>query len=255
MNERAEVSSQKVITYMLVGFAITLLLMVMYMLFVEQTDPASAVCGDGRINCEPWQTGAIYCRTNGIEVLFARSDDSRQGQQALFANRLDIGAAGIPEGQNAILLASNADAYTLHRLSDARIQFTSPGLEGGTLYTFQFRYPECIGAGPVNPVGNTPLPPTITPFPTNTPIFLGAISFSCGPAAGQYSLNHTGLPAAPPITYSLATSPIVDIQNGTFPTGTGTIPFNYSGGPVAFVVSGTYSTLATTVTIPTLNCP
>lgn len=257
MSKQAEVSSQKAMTYIVVGFAVTLLLMMMYMLFVTQTDSASAVCGDGRINCDPWQTGAIYCRTTGIEVLFARTDDSRQGQRALFASRLTIDSSGVPEGQNAILLASNSDAYTLHRLSDARIQFTSPGLEGGSLYTFQFHYPNCIGSGPVNPVSNpnTPLPPTDTPQPTATPLFLGAISLSCGPGADGYSLNYTGIPANPPITYNLTTSPNPDNQMGTVPIGTGSLPFTYSGGAVPFSVGGTFTAMTTTVTLPTLNCP
>lgn len=252
MEQSKESSQQHILLVVAILTGVAILMFTS--LFVFGVNPAEAVCGDGRINCDPWQTGAIYCQDNGIRVLYARSDDSRQGQQALFVSRADVDNSGIPSGIDALLLASNASAYTLHRLSDARIQFTSPGLEAGTLYTFFFHYPACIGAGPVfldSPSVNiTPtLPPTLTPAPPS----IGAHSITCGPNAGEYTLNYSGISVGANITYTISTNPTVDNHAGTLPVGTGSITFNYSGVGL-FNVTGTYSD---TPLVPdtAANCP
>ena len=260
MEQSKESSQQHILLVIAILTGVAILMFAS--LFVFGVNPAEAVCGDGRINCDPWQTGAIYCEDDGIRVLYARSDDSRQGQQALFASRADIDDSGIPSGTDAVLLASNDSAYTLHRLSDARIQFTSPGLELGTLYTFFFHYPVCIGAGPVfldSGIGGdpnagsldtpTPLPPTLTPAPPS----VGAHSITCGPNAGEYTLNYSGIGAGANITYTISTNPTVDNHAGTLPVGTGSITFNYSGVGL-FNVTGTYSD---TPLVPdtAANCP
>jgi len=258
MAQSKESPQQHILLVVAILTGVTILMFIS--LFVFGVNPAKAVCGDGRINCDPWQTGAIYCQDDGIRVLYARSDDSRQGQEALFVSRADIEDRGIPSGTDAFLLASNTSAYTLHRLSDARIQFTSPGLETGTLYTFFFHYPACIGAGSVfieSGLGGdinagiidtpTPMPATLTPAPPT----IGAHSVTCGPNVGEYTLNYAGISVGANITYTISTSPTVDNYAGTLPAGTGSIPFTYSG-------TGTFDVVVTYVAgVPdtAINCP
>jgi hypothetical protein len=91
---------------------------------------------DGRINADAFQTGAIYCRKTGIEVLYSIDGDPREGQRAFFVSSEDIMAVGIPTTDTR--LAATTDGYALYRLSNGLFYFVAPGLESGKQYIFQW---------------------------------------------------------------------------------------------------------------------
>lgn len=91
---------------------------------------------DGRINQDAFQTAAIYCRKDGIDVLYSIDGDSREGQRAFFVSNDDIMEVGIPSTNT--ILASTSDGYTLYRIEDGMFFFIAPGLEAGKPYTFRW---------------------------------------------------------------------------------------------------------------------
>jgi hypothetical protein len=91
---------------------------------------------DGRLNKDYHQTGAVYCRNDGIEVLYSIDGDPREGSQALFVSYDTIAATGIPE--SSVVLGSTEDGYALYRYADGSYELIAPGLEAGTLYRYRW---------------------------------------------------------------------------------------------------------------------
>lgn len=100
---------------------------------VADCEVGTAIGDDGRINLDAFQTGAIYCRQNGIEVLYSIDGDPREGKRAFFVSNTEIMEVGIPIANTS--LASTDDGYALYRLSNGLYYFVAPGLEAGKLYT------------------------------------------------------------------------------------------------------------------------
>lgn len=88
---------------------------------------------DGRLNPDTWQTGAVYCRSNGIEVLYSIDGDPREGLRALFVSKDEIDELGVPQS-NTVLDSTN-DGYILYRLTNGSYLFVAPGL-GGKEYRY-----------------------------------------------------------------------------------------------------------------------
>lgn len=82
---------------------------------------------DGRVNniiVDPEQTAAVYCRTNGIEVLKVIGN---QPVTALFATVQEINAVGVPRVNT--LIKSGLDVR-LYRLTSSEFQINALGLQG-----------------------------------------------------------------------------------------------------------------------------
>ncbi|MEQ8673676.1 MAG: hypothetical protein RLP44_06505 [Aggregatilineales bacterium] len=208
-----------------------------YTLFSPQ-DVSASLCSDGRINCDGWQTGAVYCDASGVRVLYSRDGDPRQGQTALSVSAGQISAVGVPSGSHA-LLADAGNGYTLHRLTDGRVQFTAPGLEA-SLYEFRFPFPACQTAYiPPSVNNNNPVaPPVATTLPTPTPIVPTTVTVSCA-VAGQYTISMTG-GIGTSVTFNLTTTPNVFPLAGTLNGPADSASQNYTSGGVYDIV-GSYN--------------
>lgn len=211
-----------------------------YALLSPQSASAS-LCSDGRINCDGAQTGAVYCDASGVRVLYSRDGDPRQGQLALSVSAGQITSVGIPTGSHA-LLADAGNGFTLHRLTDGRLQFTAPGLNAGQLYEFRFPFPECQNAYVPPSVNNNP-PPSAgtgpTPFPTSTPVPAIVVTVSCN-TAGQYVISLTGGSVATSVTFNLDTNPTSAPLNGTLNGPTDSASTAYGAGGT-YNITGSYS--------------
>lgn len=87
---------------------------------------------DGRMNniiVDPEQTVAVYCRSNGIEII---RPVGNQPVTVLFASIQEIAAVGVPYTNT--LIKSSFDV-NLYRLSSGEFQVNAPGL-GGKQYIF-----------------------------------------------------------------------------------------------------------------------
>lgn len=73
------------------------------------------------------QTGAVYCRVGGVEVLYSIDGDPREGKRALFVSNRQITRAGIPK-TGVKLIASTRDGYAVYRLATGEMQLVGPGL-------------------------------------------------------------------------------------------------------------------------------
>jgi hypothetical protein len=217
------------------------------------------LCSDGRINCDGAQTGAVYCSASGVQVLYSSADDARQGQQALYVSASQIDSAGVPSGSH-LQLASDGSGFTLHRLTDGRLQFTAPGLQSGTLYEFRFPWPGCRGsaapavAQPTAPPVVNPVipasPPTATPTPLPVQI---VVNVNCN-VAGQYTISMTGAPSTS-VSYVLDTNPASAPLVGALNGGSGSATAAYGAGGIYNIV-GSYSINGgLPVPVNITNCP
>lgn len=209
-----------------------------YTLFSPQQVSAS-LCSDGRINCDGWQTGAVYCDASGVRVLYSREGDPRQGQTALSISAGQISAVGVPTGSHA-LLADAGNGYTLHRLTDGRVQFTAPGLES-SLYEFRFPFPACQSAYVPPSVNNNPVAPPVAPSlptPTPIPVIPIVVTVSCN-VAGQYVISMTGS-AGTSVTFNLTTTPNAFPLAGTLNGPADNASQTYTSGG-AYDIVGSYS--------------
>jgi LysM repeat protein len=116
---------------------------------------------DGRVNniiVDPEQTAAVYCRTNGIEVLKVIGN---QPVTALFATVQEINAVGVPRVNT--LIKSGLDVR-LYRLTSGEFQINAPGLQGKEYvftwsgcpaFTSNAPAPSAIPYTPYDPYGTT----------------------------------------------------------------------------------------------------
>lgn len=87
---------------------------------------------DGRMNniiVDPEQTVAVYCRSNGIEII---KPVGNQPVTVLFASVQEIAAVGVPRTNTLIKTSVDVNLY---RLSSGEFQVNAPGL-GGKQYVF-----------------------------------------------------------------------------------------------------------------------
>jgi len=84
--------------------------------------------GDNRVNREPWQSAAIYCRGGEVEVYGINGEGV--GFQSLYATAEEIAAVGVPDVNT--LIKTGASAYgppiRLYRLTTGEFQINAPGL-------------------------------------------------------------------------------------------------------------------------------
>ncbi|MCQ3932822.1 MAG: hypothetical protein DPW16_20425 [Chloroflexi bacterium] len=87
---------------------------------------------DGRMNniiVDPEQTVAVYCRSNGIEII---RPVGNQPVTVLFASIQEIATVGVPRTNTLIKASVDVNLY---RLSSGEFQVNAPGL-GGKQYVF-----------------------------------------------------------------------------------------------------------------------
>ncbi len=215
---------------------VTLALLAGFLVALYPNNVSANVCGDGRINCEPWQTGAVFCDSSGVRVLYSISGDPREGQIAV-----SVSASSIPQPDpngSHIEIARSADNYTLHRLNDGQLQFTAPGLEPGTLYEFRFPYPTCRSGAPPPPPVNNVVQPTSVPLPTNTPTVPETVTVDCN-TPGQYQIRITSGYSTTSVSYNLATTPNNVPLAGVLTGVNNSVSANY-GAVGTYDITGTY---------------
>lgn len=122
---------------------------------------------DGRMNniiVDPEQTVAVYCRSNGIEII---RPVGNQPVTVLFASVQEIAAVGVPYTNTLIKLGYDVNLY---RLSSGEFQVNAPGL-GGKQYVFIWS--GCPGFS----VNTTTIPSSASPYYPIGPVSTGGLVY------------------------------------------------------------------------------